>query len=71
VAIGDNQQQAPFAPGRHAAMLTRRRLQLAFQQLLQAVEAKGFSEQGSERLRFTQQSGRSSGRRRAEGHDGP
>ncbi|MNE78955.1 hypothetical protein D3C80_1754030 [compost metagenome] len=69
VAVGDDQQQAAFAPGSHVAMLARGRLQLAVQQALQVTQAFGVAEDGFQRLGFAQQNGGRLGWKRAKGHE--
>lgn len=46
MAVGDDQQQAAFTPGRHVAMFAGGRLELAFKQALQVRKALGMAEDG-------------------------
>ncbi|MNN80576.1 hypothetical protein D3C81_1973240 [compost metagenome] len=46
VPVGDDQQQAAFAPGRHMTVFTGGRLQLAFEQPLQVTQALRVTKDG-------------------------
>lgn len=70
VPIGDDEQQCAFAPGGDVAVLARSGLQLAFNQMLQAIEPSCLAEQGLQRLCFAQQRGGRSGWRGAQRHGG-
>ncbi|MNY25859.1 hypothetical protein D3C86_1596670 [compost metagenome] len=52
VAIGDYKKQATLAPGRYMTVFAGGGLQLAFQQVLQAIDALRLVEQRFQGLRF-------------------
>jgi hypothetical protein len=57
MAVGHHQQQGAITPRRHVAMLAGRRLQLAFQQALQVLQALGLVQQQAQRAHLAQQGG--------------
>ncbi len=68
MAVGNHQQQSAIAPRRHMAVLPGSRLQLAFQQALQVLQAFGLVKQQAQRAHLAQQCGGWLGRGGFVGH---